>query len=992
MATRTAQIIIDVDDRSLIELNTQIKDLEKSMKNLKIGTEEWNAANKRLGDLKNKFNTATNEAKKLQDVVKDISGTEQLRAITKLGNGLVGTFTAVSGSLKMLGINSEAFDEMTAKATTLMSIMGGLNQISQTFSKTNLAGLASIGKGFGNLVKTVKTASTAIKASLAATGIGLLVVAVGALIANWDKVKKVVGELDFSMKGTTKGATNLGMQLGENATLTGRQRRELEKATELEKEQIKAIQDKIAAQKSVTENLRTQNEYNDKSKEIAESQRKEIELLIELEEKRIESLNNQNLLIDTQSRKAKGIEADKFKAQKESNNALIESSKNEEERLKLLLKQAKLYEKVADKVDKVNERIRINQNELTVLSSIQNESQRIYEEQLENIELQIVNIRKLKDENGRITKEQQDQVDALWAQWEALRNQNDERRKQLAIQLKELGYARSLQDALADSAETSAEFNIQLSERINLLEQQNDAYENELKLVEEEYKRYQKLDKLKQELINFDKKGAEYVADMAENARLADDNFSYIRDSLVEVLELNEKDKGLFAAKITYAAQEIGYAERLSDATIARLEHEKKILELRKTGAENTIKELEWNNKIVENQTTYYTKELARKQLELENAKNAEERAVKLAEVIELEAKLDELTAENLSNNQGIVDAKNEIATLNNEILGTEREISKETQNKLDYETEVTEQLKQQAEWHERANDWLNQYAQEIQAVRDILMNSMAMMAAFQDRKADEAQERIDELTEQLNELEENEDERNSKLKDYYDLLKDANGERYDELMRLIAEEEKANIAAQENEDKTRQEIEARIKDEENKKLAAEARAAKWRKAAALVDAIVQGALSVIKALPNVFLAAATGVAAATGAATIAAQKTPPVPEGYASGGVVDKGGLIMVGEKGFELAEVPAKTRIYNHEDSVAMLASGRLPKAAFAEGGTYTPPAVSTGSSNLIDYDRLISGIANAIKTMPNPQVSVLKINEAQREVKVTKKLAGL
>src|SRR5690606_38021456 len=107
MATRTAQIIIDVDDRSLIELNNQIKELEKSMKSLKICTEEWQQANVRLAGLKDKFAAATLEAKKLQGAVTEIAAADKIRAIAKLGAGLVGTFTTISGSLKMLGINSE---------------------------------------------------------------------------------------------------------------------------------------------------------------------------------------------------------------------------------------------------------------------------------------------------------------------------------------------------------------------------------------------------------------------------------------------------------------------------------------------------------------------------------------------------------------------------------------------------------------------------------------------------------------------------------------------------------------------------------------------------------------------------------------------------------------------------------------------------------------------------------------------------------------------
>jgi hypothetical protein len=51
MATRTSQIVINVDDKSLVELNNEIKILETSIKNLKINSAEWIAQNEKLGKL-----------------------------------------------------------------------------------------------------------------------------------------------------------------------------------------------------------------------------------------------------------------------------------------------------------------------------------------------------------------------------------------------------------------------------------------------------------------------------------------------------------------------------------------------------------------------------------------------------------------------------------------------------------------------------------------------------------------------------------------------------------------------------------------------------------------------------------------------------------------------------------------------------------------------------------------------------------------------------
>lgn len=971
MAQRKAEIIIEVDDRSLVELNDEIKQLEKSIQSLKVGTVEWNNANKKLGDLKTKFNAATNEAKKLQNVVQDISGAEQLRSIAKLGAGLVGTFTAVSGSLKMLGINSEAFDEMTAKATTLMSIMGGLNQISETFSKQNMAGLASVSKGFTTLVKTVKGASTAMKAALISTGIGALVVGVGLLIANWDKLKNLVSGAN---KERIKAAEN-DLSLFNNI--------------------LKQSEARLNADREALTLIKEKNKYNYNAYEVA---RQEFELAgaeAIVAAHRINVLREENDLIDAKlssGKKIKEEEEKELKRQKEINRELIRGLEFSHSIAAIKLLEAERYMHIAERVHEINEQIRKNELAITRMSAELYKQNDVYLLQIENIDLQIESINKIRNIQGEITKENQDQIDILKAQRDALEEQERIRLQILFKEIDQLGYERSLQDAISDNAETYKEINRFLSERIDYFEGLNKGHEDEINAIKNEYDLYVKLRKEREELVNFDKKGLDifnekYAATVRMNIAYND-----IRENLKEQLDIQRLDKGLFIDKINLAAEEIGYAERLYQSTLGKLNNEKVVLSLKKESAIQTIKELEWSEKIVQNQLKYYETQLQIAQYNLDHATSLEEQKVRLEEITALEAKLDELTAQSLDNQQAIVDAKRDIQNVDEEILKTEQEIDAAAQDKLNTEKEVTEELAKQAEFHERANDFLNQYAEEIQAVRDILMNSMEMMAAFQDRKADEAQERIDELTEQLNELEENEDERNSKLKDYYDLLKDANGERYDELMRLIAQEEAANIAAQENEDKTRQDIEARIKDEENKKLAAEARAAKWRKAAAMVDAIVQGALAVIKALPNVFLAAATGVAAAVGVATIAAQKTPDVPEGYASGGFTKKSasnkevaGVVHANEY-----VAPAfVTQSAEAQSHIAALERQRM--RGYATGGVVMP-ATNTANTDYIDYERLGAVILQGMKTMPNPVVSVLKINEAQREVKVTKSAAGL
>jgi hypothetical protein len=94
-----------------------------------------------------------------------------------------------------------------------------------------------------------------------------------------------------------------------------------------------------------------------------------------------------------------------------------------------------------------------------------------------------------------------------------------------------------------------------------------------------------------------------------------------------------------------------------------------------------------------------------------------------------------------------------------------------------------------------------------------------------------------------------------------------------------------------------------------NKKFDAQEKAIKlkaWKddKKAALAQAVINGALAVTKALPNIPLAVASGVAAAAQIAVIIAEKPPE----FATGVRNFKGGPAIVGEAGTELVEEQGK------------------------------------------------------------------------------------
>lgn len=98
--------------------------------------------------------------------------------------GVTGAFSAATGALSLFGVESENIEKAQKKLTALIAIVQGLSSID--------AGV----KGFKALAGAIKTATAnmnGFKLAMVSTGIGALVVAVGALAANWDKVAKMLG-------------------------------------------------------------------------------------------------------------------------------------------------------------------------------------------------------------------------------------------------------------------------------------------------------------------------------------------------------------------------------------------------------------------------------------------------------------------------------------------------------------------------------------------------------------------------------------------------------------------------------------------------------------------------------------------------------------------------------------------------------------------------------------------------------------------------------
>ena len=178
-----------------VEVNVDSNQAQNSVKSLKAQLREAQADVQALSDKFGATSQAAIDAAKKAASLKDAIG--DAKALTDAYNpdakftvfaqsiqGVVGGFSALQGAQALFGSESEDLEKILVKVQGAMALSQGLNSVLE--AKDSFKNLGTLIKG--NVSKAFGT----LKGAIASTGIGLLVVGLGLLIANFDKVKKVV--------------------------------------------------------------------------------------------------------------------------------------------------------------------------------------------------------------------------------------------------------------------------------------------------------------------------------------------------------------------------------------------------------------------------------------------------------------------------------------------------------------------------------------------------------------------------------------------------------------------------------------------------------------------------------------------------------------------------------------------------------------------------------------------------------------------------------
>lgn len=995
MAKKTAQIDIKLTGLNTIsKLEQELQDINNQLKNIDINSQEFETLTQRAQQATAKLDTVNQS-------LKGVTSVERSDAVKKMGEGLVGAFQVGAGASLLFGEKtSEQLTRVIGKVAGLYSAVDGIDKLTKAFSKENLSRLGFLGDAFKSVGTQAKAAGTAtkvagvtMKTALISTGIGALIVAVGLLIANWDKLTSAIKRnREEKKRAEERKAIEAEIELNEKLLTAYESEAEAQKKINelneegyknkfIELETIRKKQEEIAAQLKLQQNEQeTLNAQLEKSNEIIADSANKMAIY---EEMMMNGADAAGLLL---ARNAKRNKKEKEVLKTTEDNLKVNEATTSElqKQLELLQTQESVlsdtstlireaftpfYERQIELIDARINRL-TKENEL--LSAQKFQGDKIYKNQQEIVELQEERLDYEEKIKGEQTQENINAEVQLEIQAKINAQLNKNRIDALNAEIERLDRAQAYKKVVDDYVEKNKVniedigfYNSQFAESIELQNQK-------LRLIELEA---QKQDYITQAQINaypFDEKGL---------------------DILKERLGLRSDDTKLAIELegIAISTEKLSQRQLLTyynevEAMNAIYDTKKKMLQSESNLYDKTLESLNAQIRL-----QYAIGGAAISQRKVSEAKLEELKAIDLTgksleyqldikqQIAETDAEIAGYQSDYLNSSAEVNALQNDYNGLKNRQLEIANDIEILDGEHLIRQQQITYEIEQQSRLSAQLNEFVSQYGEEIQAAQAI-MDAWFQHAFMQyDELAKKAEKDLKKAQKELDRLNKAQAKSQDKLKDLQDELKDADGERYDELLQMIYDEQNAQATGAAAVQQQIAEQEQAEKDAANLKMKAEYEKAKLEKKQALINAAINTALAVIKALPNVILAAATGIAGGIGIATIAAQKVPE-PEYLAEGGYLQgkshkEGGIPIEAEGGEYVVNKRATA------DYLPLIeAINETGRRKFADGGL-TAPVTSTQDSEFIDYNRLAKAISESIQ----PTVSVVEINRMQQRVRV-------
>ena len=179
-----------------LDINANLGSLKQQFKEAQ---NEVNALSEKFGSTSKEAVKAARAAADLKDRIGDAKALTdafnpdaKFKSLTASIGGAAGGFSAFQGAMGLVGAESKNVEAAILKVQSAMALSQGLQQLGEARDS------------FKQLGAVAKSVFTGMKGAIAATGIGVLLIALGAIAANWDSIKGAIGGATEKQQALTR--------------------------------------------------------------------------------------------------------------------------------------------------------------------------------------------------------------------------------------------------------------------------------------------------------------------------------------------------------------------------------------------------------------------------------------------------------------------------------------------------------------------------------------------------------------------------------------------------------------------------------------------------------------------------------------------------------------------------------------------------------------------------------------------------------------------
>lgn len=186
-------------NKTLKEVTEEIEDLKKKLEGTEIGS-------KKFKELAGALQDAQSQVKGLEKQFEGLEPEKQVEAFAKLGEGIAGGFAAATGAMALFGTENQRIEELMVKTQAAVAIAMGARSVAEGLVQGQIAkrllldklatvqtfALTGATAAYNLVVGTTTGVLKVLRIAMISTGIGALIVGLGLLIANFDKVSEYI--------------------------------------------------------------------------------------------------------------------------------------------------------------------------------------------------------------------------------------------------------------------------------------------------------------------------------------------------------------------------------------------------------------------------------------------------------------------------------------------------------------------------------------------------------------------------------------------------------------------------------------------------------------------------------------------------------------------------------------------------------------------------------------------------------------------------------